>query len=185
MHGRPPPPLGRRFGHHRGAGIKSPGHLHPFDDSRWGSVTPIAILAGGTPIHPVPLEGVNTGGHIVDLDLWPPRVVSVLLVLTPTTLPAWIADGQTYEMAWTIGVGIGSTQEKLIIKAPFAPPYDQLVLPAAGEAFPIPVKRLTIDGALTGLTQTTGQLGARMFAAAAPWSLAGLGVEYHDEENQP
>jgi hypothetical protein len=142
-----------------------------FDERRWGSVSNASQripLALGVALN------LETGGHIVDVAIWPPRVVSVLLVFTPTTLPTWVADGSTFLVTWRLGVGIGSARESVLVDAPFAPPYAQLVLPAA--ALQIPIRRLTIEGAVTGTPALGGQtLGGRFFAAAAPWSLSGLG----------
>lgn len=154
-----------------------------FDDRRWGSITnaeaSAAAISGAHPTG-IPLN-LTTGGHIVDVAIWPPRIVTPLLVFTPADLPTWTADGATFLLTWTLGIGIGSTTQNVLVEALFAPPYAQVVLPAT--PLQLPVRRLTITGAITGMPNSVPVtlFQGRFFAAAAPWSLAGLGGEDLDE----
>lgn len=145
-----------------------------WDDKVWGSTQTVQQVAvpGGGPV------SLKTNGTLVQFDMWPPRLVALVGIVLPASLPAWTADGQTYAGLWTVNVGLGRTNISIPIPFVWAPPYAPVYL-GGGPATPFlaPAKQVTLQVSLAGTSVATGTLGLRFVGMAAPYSLGGLGLE--------
>ena len=136
-----------------------------FDTIRWGSsqTAKATALPGGLL---APGEFLKTGGHIVDVELYPPRALALALIFTPVGA-TWAADGGNFLVSWTLGIGLGSAQENVVLQQQLVPVggvYSQVVTPAPF----IPARRLTILGAIIGTPNQGAEYAGRFFCGAAP-----------------
>jgi hypothetical protein len=147
-----------------------------WNDIRWGgrfnaSQVIVAVAGGFSPLK------LSTPGTLVMFDMWPARLVSIVAMMTPTTLPAWTTDGGTYDGFWTVGIGAGQSRDNLIVPFTFAPPYAQVsTLTASGLPLCVPAKQVTITGQLTGTPSAAATLAVAFSAYVAPFTLGGLGL---------
>jgi hypothetical protein len=94
--------------------------------------------------------------------------------MTPVSLPAFVADGATFDLTWKIGIGLGAGRDTMVIVQPFGPPYAQLVLPLP---LLVTAKQVTVEAALTGMPATANTFTVRFAAFVAPFSWSGLGAD--------
>lgn len=132
----------------------------------------VAVVGGGfTPLN------LQSNGALCLLDIWPARLISVIAMATPTTQPAFVADGGTFDGEFIIGIGIGKSRENLVVPFTLAPPYAQVsTMSAGGLPLCVPAKQLTVNATLKGTTSAAGVLAVAFSAYAAPFSLGGLGL---------
>src|ERR1700685_2351946 len=146
-------------------------------DITWGGKASLSQVVPPA-IGPVAVT-LTTPGTIFQYDMWPGRLVGLFAIMQPSTLPAFVADGTTWTITWTVGIGLGRVHELLVFSQQWAPPYAPAVLlTESGGTLQIPATQLPPLAELSNAAATAGATyGVRFSAFAAPISLGGLGLE--------
>jgi len=148
-----------------------------WNDITWGGekVLKVTIPPGGGSVASGDFATLET---ICQYEMFPARLVALLAVLQASTKPAFVADGTTWTVNWSLGLGIGRSHTVIGFSQAWAPPYDALIFGGGNGAVMVPAKQLTLTAELVNAaTVAAGSYGVRISAFAAPYSLGGLGLE--------